>query len=125
MSLENGDCTLRLSWPWGEIAANHVMFDNQDGPAIAIVEPSPAGVRVTFEGWGKDRFAVSADRVRIIYWVGNRKEIDFVAELLSGRTTVRVRRVDRPVAEAARIVLRLGEYDRKKATNASTEARKK
>jgi hypothetical protein len=89
LSLESGDCTLRLSWPWGEIAANHVMFDNQYGPAMAIVEPSPAGVRVTFEGWGKDRFAVSADRVRIIDWVGNRKEIDFAAEMLSGRATVR------------------------------------
>jgi hypothetical protein len=55
MSLEQGDCSLRLSWPWGEIAANHVMFNDHDGPVKAIVEPSQEGVRVTFERSGKDR----------------------------------------------------------------------
>jgi hypothetical protein len=125
MSLQTGDCTLRLSWPWGAIAANHVIFDDHDGPVKAIVEPSRAGVRVTFDGWGKDRFAVSADRVRIIYRVGNRKEIDFVAELISDGAAVRVRPVDRPVAEATRIVLQLGEHDPKAVTNVSIEARKK
>jgi hypothetical protein len=125
MSLDKGDCSLRLSWPWGEIAANHVMFDHHDGPFKAIVEPSRAGVRVTFDGWVKDRFTVSADRVRIVYWNGSRKEIDFVAELIQGRSAVRIRPVDRPVAEGTRIVLRLGEHDRKAITKVSPEATKK
>src|SRR6516165_8723809 len=52
-SLDPGDCTLRLSWPWGGMAVNRVMFNDHRGPFKAVVESSGRGVRVTFDGWGQ------------------------------------------------------------------------
>jgi hypothetical protein len=84
MSLDQGDCTLGLSWQWGAMAVNHVRFNDHCGPFTAVVESSGKGVRVTFDGWGKAPFVASANKVRIIYWVAGRKEIDFAAEAISG-----------------------------------------
>src|SRR5437870_3692030 len=69
MSLDQGDRTLGLSWPWGAMAVNHVQFDDHRGPFEAVVESSGQGVRVTFDGWGKGPFVASAAKIRIIYWV--------------------------------------------------------
>src|SRR5215468_10116409 len=82
MSLDPGACTLGLSWPWGAMAANRVQFNDHRGPFQAVVESAGKGVRVTFNGWGQGPFAASADKVRIIYWVAGRKEIDFAAEAI-------------------------------------------
>jgi hypothetical protein len=38
MSLDPGDCTLGLSWPWCAMAVNHVTFRNHRGPFKAVVE---------------------------------------------------------------------------------------
>src|SRR5947209_16685316 len=46
MSPDRGDCTLRLSWPWGAMAVNHVLFDDHHGPFKAVVESAGKGVRV-------------------------------------------------------------------------------
>jgi hypothetical protein len=123
MSLEKEDCSLNLSWPWGGLAANHVMFENPTGPVRAIVESSRGGIRVSFDGWSKDRFVASAARVRIVYCVGGRREIDFVAEPISGGT-VRVRPVGRPASEGTRIVIRLGESAPKATASVSVGASK-
>jgi hypothetical protein len=122
MSLDQGDCTLGLSCPWGAMAVNHVLFNDHSGPFKAVVESSGKGVRVTFDGWGKEPFVASADKVRIIYWVAGRKEIDFVAEAISGGA-VRVRPVDRPVTQGRRIVIGLGERAAKGVANVSVEGR--
>jgi hypothetical protein len=105
------------------MAANHVMFNDHDGPLKAIVESSAKGVRVTFEGWGNDRFVASAGKVRIIYWVKGKKEIDFVAEAISGGA-VRVRPVDRSITEGKRIVIGLGKRAPKSVGNVSFETKK-
>jgi hypothetical protein len=108
MSLDPGDGTLGLSWPWGAMAVNHVLFNDHRGPFNAVVESSGKGVRVTFDGWSNGPFVASAAKIRIIYWVAGRKGIDLVAEALSDGT-VRVRPVDRPVSQGRRIVIGLGE----------------
>src|SRR5215472_4260222 len=84
MSLDPGDCTLGLSWPWGAMAVNHVTFNDHRGPFKAVVESSGEGVRVTFDGWGKEPFVATAAKIRIIYWVGGRAAIELVAEAISG-----------------------------------------
>jgi hypothetical protein len=89
------------------MAVNHVMFNDHRGPFKATVESSGKEVRVTFDGWGKGPFVVSADKVRIIYWVAGKKEIDLAAECLSGGK-VRVQPVDRPATQGRRIVIGLG-----------------
>jgi hypothetical protein len=104
------------------MAVNHVLFNDHSGPFKAVVESSGKGVRVTFDGWGKEPFVASADKVRIIYWVAGRKEIDFVAEAISGGA-VRVRPVDRPVTQGRRIVIGLGERAAKGVANVSVEGR--
>jgi hypothetical protein len=123
MSLDPGDYTLGLSWPWGAMAVNHVMFNDHRGPFQAVVEASDQGARVTFDGWGKEPFVASADKVRIIYWVAGKKEIDFTAEAISGGA-VRVRAVDRPVIQGRRIVIGLGRRGAEGAANVSVEARR-
>jgi hypothetical protein len=123
MSLDKGDCSLGLSWPWGSMAANHVMFNDHRGPFKAVVESPGNGVRVTFDGWGNDTFAASTDKVRVIYWVAGSKAIDFVAEAMPGGA-VRVRPVDRPAAQGKRIVIGIGERTTKDVANVSVEARK-
>jgi hypothetical protein len=123
MSLDPGDYALRLSWPWGAMAANHVTFSDHRGPFKAVVESSGQGVRVTFEGWGEQPFVASAGKVRIIYWVAGKKESDFVAEAVSGGA-VRVRAVDRPVTQGRRIVVGLGERAAKGAATVSVEGRR-
>ena len=120
MSLDQGDCTLGLSWPWGAMAVNHVQFNDHRGPFKVVVESSGKGVRVTFDGWGKGPFVASAHKVRIIYWVAGRKEIDFTAEAISGEA-VRVRPADRPVTEGRRIVIGLGQRAAKGVANVSIE----
>jgi hypothetical protein len=108
MSLDRGHCTLGLSWPWGAMAVNHVMFNDQRGPFKAVVQSSGRGVRVTFDGWGEGPFVASAEKVRVIYRVAGREQIDFAAEAISGGA-VRVRPVDRQATEGRRIVIGLGE----------------
>ena len=83
-SLDPGDCTLGLSWPWGGMAVNRVMFNDHRGPFKAVVESSGRGVRVTFDGWGREPFVASADKIRIIYRVAGRKDVDLAAEAISG-----------------------------------------
>ena len=109
MSPDRGDCALRLSWPWGAMAVNHVLFDDHRGPFKAVVESTGMGVRVTFDGWGKEPFVASADKeVRVIYWVAGRKEFDFTAEAISAGE-VRVRPAGQPDIRARHIVIGLGE----------------
>jgi hypothetical protein len=121
MSLDPGDYSLGLSWPWGAMAANHVLFNDHRGPFKAVVESSGRGVRVTFDGWGKEPFVASTDKVRIIYWVAGQRAIDFAAEAIAGGA-VRVRAADRPVTQGRRIVIGLSPRAAKGATNVSVEA---
>ena len=108
MSLDPGDCTLELSWPWGAMAVNRAQFSDHRGPFKAVVESPGNGVRVTFDGWGSGPFVASAHKVRIVYSVAGRKEIDFTAETVSGGL-VCVRPVGRPVTQGRRIVIGLGQ----------------
>jgi hypothetical protein len=64
----------------------------------------------------------SAGKVRIIYRVEGRKQIDFVAEGISGGA-IRVRPVDRPVSQGKRIVIGFGERDATGLQRVSVEAR--
>jgi hypothetical protein len=123
MSLDRGDCTLGLSWPWGAMAVNHVTFNDHRGPFQAVVESSGQGVRVTFIGWGETPFVASADRIRIIYRVAGKKAIDFTTEAIEGGA-VRVRPVDRPITQGRRIVIGLGERAANGVATVSVEARK-
>jgi hypothetical protein len=123
MSLDKADGSLGLSWSWGAMSANRVMFTNHRGPFKAIVESSGKRVRVTFDGWGEEPFVASAEKIRIIYWVAGRKEMDFTAELIPG-SAIRVRPVDRPVTQGRRIIIRLGEHATKGAAIVSVEGRK-
>jgi hypothetical protein len=120
MSLDQGDCTLGLSWPWGAMAVNHNQFHDHRRPFQAVVESSGAGVRVTFDGWGKEPFVASAAKIRIIYRVAGGKEIDLVAESISGGA-VRVRPVDQPVVQGRQIVIGLGERAAKGVATVSVE----
>jgi len=122
MSLDRGDYTLELSWPWGAMAANHVMFNDHRGPFKAVVESSGRGVRVTFDGRDKGPFIASAAKIRIISWVVGRKEIDFTVEAISDGA-VRGRPADRPVTQGGRIVIGRGERATKGVGNVSVEAR--
>jgi hypothetical protein len=123
MSLDPADGSLGLSWSWGAMSANCVMFNDHRGPFKAIVESSGKGVRVTFVGWSEEPFVASADKIRIIYWVAGRKEMDFAAELVPGGA-VRIQPVDRPVAQGRRIIIRLGERATNGAAIVSVEGRK-
>jgi hypothetical protein len=123
LSLDPGDCTLRLSWPWGGMAVNRVLFNNHHGPFKAVVESSGRGVRVTFDGWGTEPFVASADKIRITYRVAGRKEIDFTAEAAASGA-VRVRPAGRAVAQGSRIVIRLGEGAAKGVASVSVEGRR-
>ena len=122
MSLDPGNCTLELSWPWGAMAVNHVLSNDHRGPFQAVVESSGRGVRVTFVGWGETPFVASADRLRIIYRVAGRKEMDFTAEAISGGA-VRVRGVDGRDTRGRRIVIGLGERSGDGVAKVSVEAR--
>ena len=123
MSLDPGDYALRLSWPWGAMAANHVTFSDHRGPFKAVVESSGPGVRVTFIGWGETPFVASADKIRIIYRIGGKKAIDFATEAIEGGA-VRVRPVDRPATQGRRIIIGLGERPAKGAAIVSVEGRR-
>jgi hypothetical protein len=123
MRLDQRDSTLGLLWPWGAMAANHVMFNDHRGPFKAVVESSGRGVRVTFDGRDKGPFIASAAKIRIISWVAGRKEIEFTAEAIPGGA-VRIRPADRPVAQGRRIVVGLGERATKGVGNVSVEARR-
>jgi hypothetical protein len=120
MSLDQGDCTLRLSWPSCAMAVNHVIFNDHRGAFTAVIQSSDKGVRVSFDGWGKEPFHASADKLRIIYSVAGKKEIDFVAEAVPDRA-IRVRAIDRPVMKGRRIVIRLGERAPESAASVSVE----
>jgi hypothetical protein len=122
-SLDPEDCTLGLSFPWGAMAVNHVLFNDHRGPFKAIVESSGKGITVTFDGWGKDRFIASAEKIRVIYRIGGNKEIDFEAKPISGGA-VRVQPVGRTVSEGRRVVIRLGERADKGVANVSAEGRR-
>jgi hypothetical protein len=123
MSLDQADCSLGLSWPWGAMTVNHVMFNDHRGPFKAVVESSGPGVLVSFDGWGRGPFVASAAKVRIIYRVAGRTEMDFVAEAIS-RGAVRVRPVDRPVIQGRRIVIGLGGGAAKGVANVSVQGRR-
>jgi hypothetical protein len=120
IGLDRGNYTLGLSWPWGAMAVDHVLFNDHSGPFKAIVESSGKGVRVTFDGWGRLPFVASAAKMRIIYWVADRKEIDFKAEAIAGGT-VRVQPVDRPVSQGKRIIIGLGPRAANGVGNVSVE----
>jgi hypothetical protein len=122
MSLNPGDYTLELSWPWGAMAVNHVLFNDHRGPFKAVVESAGPGVRVTFVGWGNEPFVASAEKVRIIYRVAGRKAIDFTAEAIAGGS-VRVRPAGRPVIQGKRIVIGLGERAANGVATVSIEGR--
>jgi hypothetical protein len=97
-----------LAWPWGVIAVKHVRFEDHRGPFKAVVESTGRGVRVSFDGWGKEPFAAVADKeVRIVYSVSGLKESEFTAEVVTGEE-VRVRSTGRPVIRGRRIVMELG-----------------
>jgi hypothetical protein len=123
MSLDVRDCTLALSWPWGGMAVNHVRFNDHSGPFKAVVASSGTGVRVAFDGWTQEPFKASADRVRVVYWVAGRKEIEFVAEAISDGM-VRVRPVGRPIAQGKHIVIEFGELATKGVAKVSVETAK-
>jgi hypothetical protein len=123
MSLDEGDATLRLSWPWGGMAVNHVMSNDHDGPFRAVVESSGKGVRITFDGRGEEPFVASAGKIRIIYRVAGKKAIDFAAEAVPG-WGVRVRQSDRRVTQGRRIVIGLGEPTAKGVANVSVEGKR-
>jgi hypothetical protein len=122
MSLDPADCTLALSFPWGEMAVNRVMVNDHRGPFKAVVQSSGKQVPVTFDGWGEEPFVASADKVRIIYWVAGRKEIDFVAEGISGKSA-RVRPLGRPISQGKRIVVGFGVRDAAGPVKVSVEAK--
>ena len=122
-SLDPGDCTLRLSWPWGGMAVNRVMFNDHRGPFKAVVESSGRGVRVTFDGWGQGPFVACADKIRIIYRVAGRMEMDLAAEAISGGA-IRVRRVDGPETRGRRIVIGFGEGAAKGIAKVPVEGRR-
>ena len=123
MSLDRGEFSLGVSWPWGAMAANHVMFNDHRGPFQAVVESSGRGVRVTFVGWGETPFVASANKLRIIYRVAGQKEIDFATDAIEGGA-VRVWPVGRPITQGRRLVIGLGERAAEGVATVSVEARK-
>ena len=95
------------------MAVNHVQFNDHSGPFKVVVESSGKGVRVNFDGWGKGPLVASADKIRIIYWVAGRKEIDFEAEAtLGGAVAVSDQRIGR-YTQGKRIVIGLGRAPRR------------
>jgi hypothetical protein len=122
MSLNERELALSISWPWGTMAANHVMFNDHHGPFKAIVESTGTGVRVTFDGWRKQALVSTADKLQIIYSNAGRKEIDLVAEATSGNA-VRIRPVDQLASQGKRTVIWFGEGSAKAAAKVSVEAR--
>jgi hypothetical protein len=106
------------------MAANHVLFNDHRGPFQAVVESAGKGVRVTFIGWGETPFVASADKIRIIYRVAGRKEMDITTEAIEGGA-VRVRPVDRPATQGRRIVIGLGERAAIGVATVSVEGRRK
>ena len=111
VSTDPGEFPLELSWRWGGMAVNHVVFNDHRGPYKAIVEPGAKGVKVTFDGWGKESFTATANKqVRITSRVAGKKEVDFTAEAVSP-IEVRVRPTDRAVVKGKRIVIGLGSRD--------------
>ena len=86
MSPGPGDYNLKLEHHWGAISGNHVYFDNHDGPFEAVVEPSPSGVRVTFDGWEEHPFVATAAKIRMIYHRPGAAPTDVLVEAMPGGT---------------------------------------
>ena len=107
MSLDPGEYTLNLEYHWGGLSGNHVYFDTHDGPFEAVVEPSPSGVRITFNGWEEHPFVASAARIRMVYNQPGAARVDFVAEAMSSGE-VRVRPAGRRSIEGRKVAFRLG-----------------
>jgi hypothetical protein len=105
------------------MAVNRVMFNDHRGPFKAVVESSGRAVRVTFDGWASEPFVASADKIRIIYRVAGREDMDLAAEAISGGA-VRVRRVDGPETRGRRIVIGFGEGAAKGVAKVSVEGRR-
>jgi hypothetical protein len=105
MSLESGDCSLKLEHNWGGIAANHVYFHKKNGKFEAVVEPSTSGVRVTFTGWEEHPFVGTAARIRVIYRRPGSGEIDFVAEAIPGGK-IRVQPAGRRAVQEKKVSIR-------------------
>jgi hypothetical protein len=85
-----------------------VIFNDHNGPYKAIVEPTGKGVKVTFDGWGKESFTASAKKeIRIISRVAGRKEIEFTVEFVSS-SEVRIRSDPRQSVRGSRIVAAIG-----------------
>jgi hypothetical protein len=121
LSPDRGDRSLGLEWPWGSMAVKHVMFNDHRGSFKAVVESSAHGVRVRFEGWGKEPFTAVADKeIRVIYRVPGRKAVDFTAEA-TATGDVRVMTPGRPKVRGRRIVLGLGGSPTQGAASASVE----
>jgi hypothetical protein len=98
------------------------MFDDHPGPFKAVVESSAKGVRVRFDGWGKEPFAaVVYKQVRVIYRAAGRKEVEFTAEATTDGE-VRLLFPGRPKIRGKRIVLGLGENATKGVEKVSVES---
>jgi len=107
MSLDPGECTLRLEHHWGGIAANHVYFDDHDGLFEAVVEPSASGVRVTFNGWEEHPFVATTARIRMVYERPGAARVEVVAEPMPGGK-VRIAPVGRPAIHGKKVSIRMG-----------------
>ena len=110
ISLDSGDLGLQLVHHWGAISARHVYFDNHDGSFEAVVEPSAAGVRVTFKGWEEHPFVATAARIRMVYQRRGADRVDVVAETMA-TGEVRIRPVGQPPIQGRKVVARLGGPD--------------
>jgi hypothetical protein len=107
------ECPLELSWRWGDVAVNHVLFNDHHGPYKGIVEPGGKGVKVSFDGWGKEPFKASANKqIRITSRVAGRQEIEFMVELVSARE-IRIRSAARQSVRGSRIAIAFGCRDEK------------
>jgi hypothetical protein len=106
ISLESGECTLKLEHDWGGIAANHVYFHKKNGKFEAVVERSPNGVRVTFNCWEEHPFVGMAARIRVIYRRPGSGEVDFVAEAIPGGK-IRVQPAGRRAVQEKKVSIRL------------------
>jgi hypothetical protein len=116
MSLQPGDCTLKLEHHWGGISGNHIYFDNHAGPFEAVVEPSASGVRVTFTGWEEHPFVAKATKIRIVYRGPGAETADFVAGSVAGGN-VQLQPVGHPAVQGYKVSIRLGGSDVKYSTS--------
>lgn len=107
MSPDSGDLALQLEHHWGAISANHVFFDNHDGPFEAVVQPAAGGVRVTYNGWEEHPFVATAARIRMVYHRPGADRVDLIVEAMPDGE-VRIRPAGRPLIHGRKVAVRLG-----------------